>query len=848
LISRDALWAKLRRNEAGVIVGWHSLVHHSADVAAVMEALLAVPTIAARLRVLAQGHAVCGLTRARLGALAFLHDIGKANRGFRARCDTRAEPVGHIDQLAWAFRDGTTRARLWSVLGLDRVEGWFADEDCDLLSATFAHHGRPWCLEAPPPSAAHWAARGDGDPVADLAPMRLALDAWFPEAFGDGPPLPAAPAFHHAYAGLLMLADWIGSDETFFRFANGSDTDRMAFARPRAREVLAAIGLAVEPARAVVRAAQADFAALFGGRPPRPVQDAAPHPSARLVVLEAETGSGKTEAALWRFARLFAAGEVDGLYFALPTRVAASAMFDRVREFHDQFLGPSGPAVVRAVPGQVGADGAEGYRLPDFGFEWSDDPDGGTRRARWAAEHPKRFLAAQFAVGTVDQALLGAVATRHAHMRGATLLRHLLVVDEVHASDTYMEGLLAALLRGHLAAGGHALLLSATLGSRARARFLGTAMPAMEEAERVPYPALSWAEDRVETRIAPVSTGSGKAVRVATAPLMDDPDGIVRLAFDAAERGAKVLVVRNTVGGAVAVGRALEALAGADHPALFRSGGVPALHHGRYAPEDRRLLDAAVEAALGKGRATGGCVVVGTQTLEQSVDLDADLLVTDLAPMDVLLQRIGRLHRHARARPPGFETARAIVLVPSERDLLPFARVGRQGLGGRVYDDLRVIEATWQLVEAHPAWRIPEMNRMLVERATHPQVLDTLREALSPRDPAWRRHLDAVAGTRAQHGLEAGYVAFDRDAPFCAFRLLDARAGTRLGEGDWQVVLRGAPVGPFGAPITTLRIPGWMAAGTPPEEAVEVAGEAGVLSFAAGEAAFRYDRFGLARA
>lgn len=120
--------------------------------------------------------------------------------------------------------------------------------------------------------------------------------------------------------------------------------------------------------------------------------------------------------------------------------------------------------MLRAVPGQIGADDAEGHPLPDFGFEWSDDPDGGERRARWAAEHPKRFLAAQLAVGTVDQVLLGAITVKHAHLRGAAMLRHLLVVDEVHASDTYMEGLLVALLRAHLAAGGHALLLSAAAG------------------------------------------------------------------------------------------------------------------------------------------------------------------------------------------------------------------------------------------------------------------------------------------------------------------------------------------------------------------------------------------------
>ncbi|MBV8524188.1 MAG: hypothetical protein JOY71_19030 [Acetobacteraceae bacterium] len=123
--------------------------------------------------------------------------------------------------------------------------------------------------------------------------------------------------------------------------------------------------------------------------------------------------------------------------------------------------------------------------MPDFGFEWNDEAEGAERQARWAAEHPKRFLAAQVAVGTVDQALLSAIAVKHAHLRGTALLRNLLVMDEVHASDWYMERLLATLLDAHLQAGGHALLLSATLGASMRARLLGTAQPGLATTRRV---------------------------------------------------------------------------------------------------------------------------------------------------------------------------------------------------------------------------------------------------------------------------------------------------------------------------------------------------------------------------
>ena len=145
------------------------------------------------------------------------------------------------------------------------------------------------------------------------------------------------------------------------------------------------------------------------------------------------------------------------------------------------------------------------------------------------------------------------------------------------------------------------------------------------------------------------------------------PGETARLALDAARRGARVLVIRNTVSRAIETLSALEEIVGPDERhLLFEVGGVPTLHHSRFAPTDRRLLDAAVEKALETRteRLLGGRIVIGTQTVEQSLDICADHLITDLCPIDVLLQRIGRLHRHELPRPPGFEQPRCAVLVP----------------------------------------------------------------------------------------------------------------------------------------------------------------------------------------
>ena len=159
---------------------------------------------------------------------------------------------------------------------------------------------------------------------------------------------------------------------------------------------------------------------------------------------------------------------------------------------------------------------------------------------------------------------------------------------------------------------------------------------------------------------------------------MHDLDAAAERALRAARAGAKVLVVRNTVNHAVATQQALEKLAlnGSDLGLLFACQGLPTLHHGRFAADDRRLLDRAVEERLRKDRASGGLIVVGTQTLEQSLDIDADLLITDLCPVDVLLQRIGRLHRHQRHdRPAGYDTPNCVVLTPGGRGPVAVAEI-----------------------------------------------------------------------------------------------------------------------------------------------------------------------------
>jgi CRISPR-associated endonuclease/helicase Cas3 len=392
------------------------------------------------------------------------------------------------------------------------------------------------------------------------------------------------------------------------------------------------------------------------------------------------------------------------------------------------------------------------------------------------------------------------------------------------------------------------LLLSATLGGAMRARLLGTPVPDAAAALALPYPALSWAENGEETYLKIDAAGSPtKTVVVSAERIQDQPARIAAVALEAARAGAKVLVIRNTVGGAIAVQHAVEGLdTTGSH--LFRAAGVPAPHHSRFAAEDRALLDHAVEACLGKRRPDGGMVIVGTQTLEVSLDLDADLLITDLCPADVLLQRIGRLHRHVdRSRPRGFEAPRAIVLTPENRDLLAMARRGRHGLG-RVYEDLRIIEATWRLIETHPRWDIPTMNRMLVEHATHPVFLNVIEAEFLGRDSAWQKKFSSVEGETRSEVQQASLALLDHDQPFDQLRFdADERVATRLGGADRLVQFEPMP-GPFGVAVTRLRIPHHMLPPEPAEiEASTISAELDGLSFSLGQTGYTYDRYGLSR-
>lgn len=576
-------------------------------------------------------------------------------------------------------------------------------------------------------------------------------------------------------------------------------------------------------------------------------------PGGRTCLIEDETGSGKTEAALIHFLDLFRRGEVDGMYFALPTRAAARGIHGRIEAALHRLMSGA-PPVILAVPGYL-PQTLPSSALPAADVLWPDDA-AAARDALWAGERPKRYLAGWVAVGTIDQVLMGGLRVRHAQLRSGAMLRLLLVIDEVHGSDTYMAQILRNVLDQHRRAGGHALLMSATLGSKARARLLRTSGPTKppEPADAVatPYPA-TWSDAAPDAPLGrpEAPRAEGRAVRIVIEPDWHDGSAVVARALDAARNGARVLVIRNTVRSVIATQQALEAM----EPMLLlsvagASGTVRTPHHARYAAEDRMRLDATLEAILGKDAPRRcGSIACASQTAEQSLDIDADLLITDLCPADVLLQRIGRLHRHrGRPRPAGFEQATCVVLAPGQDELAATVRangeVGGALLGlGLVYPALLGVLATRRILAQDDVISVPADNRRLVEAATHPTLLKTLADALGG---CWPERWKQESGEHGAHALAANHACLDWSKPTEPLSTLNEVITARLGLDDRSVELPDGTRGPFGHPVSRLTVPGRWLRGVALDAALVVErATMGELGLAIGDRRLVYDRLGL---
>lgn len=554
--------------------------------------------------------------------LIALHDLGKIGAGFRAMIrEGRPQAALHWELTeAWLLGDEMLESRL-------QADPWAMDA---LVPAIAGHHGRP--SRRDPRFFSQMRDSAGAEAAADVPAAVAALADLWPKASLEG--LDAAEAVRLSWwlAGLTTAADWIGSNPDWFpsRAPDLSLAGYLALAREAAACCMPEAGLAGVNAR---DGRLFDFAL----RPMQEAASSAPLPGGpMLAFIEDDTGAGKTEAALILAQRMMLAGKGRGLFFALPTMATADAMFVRASEVVGRML---------TRPTLTLAHGRAGLSVPfrDLQFGARDGSDDVTC-TEWLADDRRRALLADVGIGTVDQALLSVMRARFSALRLWGLSSKVLLVDEAHeiSGDGYMAVLLERLLHAHAAQGGSAILLTATLPLDARARL---ARAFAKGAGR------DWAADPDPAYPALTILGVGTAPVTATSSLkgivkverLPDAGVAADLLARGAAMGAACVWVRNAVDDAIA---AVE---------LLRQRGVEAsLLHARFALCDRKRIEAAELARFGrKGTARAGRVLVATQVVESSLDLDFDVMVSDLAPMAALIQRAGRLWRHMEERPQG---------------------------------------------------------------------------------------------------------------------------------------------------------------------------------------------------
>lgn len=589
----------------------HPALYHMLDVAAVAERLI-------------KPFAVSESLRDALVFLIALHDLGKINEAFRHML--RGKVVGstyrhwEVTEVLLHHHDAILSARLGS--------SWRPREV--LYAAVAGHHGHPpkQAITAPTFGRARFGPKEkmleiSGSGVGDAGEViRQFADLW-PAASLEGVELGSAQRLGWWLAGLCTTADWIGSNTDWFtaQLPELSLHDYLVNARCKARLAVAETGLT----GAVVKDQHLfDFAL-------RPMQKACavvPLPEGpTLAVIEDETGAGKTEAALLLAQRMLRAGKGRGLFFALPTMATADAMFRRAANVVGKML--DGPSVTLAH-GRAGLSGD----FRDIRYGTAASPDDVTCTG-WLAESRRRALLADVGVGTIDQALLAVLPVKFQALRHFGLSSKILIVDEAHElGEPYIGAELEALLTMHRAAGGSAILLTATLPLAQRARLL--AVYGGRTADRA-YPALTVAAGTAITDL-PQKTNAKGPIRVNR---LQNAEEAVDIIVEKSRQGAACVWVRNAVDDAIVAVAAL------------RARGVEVdLLHARMTLGDRKRVEAAALSRFGKdGHDRSGRILVGTQVLESSLDFDFDVMVSDLAPMAALVQRAGRLWRHMDRRP-----------------------------------------------------------------------------------------------------------------------------------------------------------------------------------------------------
>ncbi|WP_371787906.1 CRISPR-associated helicase Cas3' [Streptomyces griseoaurantiacus] len=766
--------------------------------------------------------------RAMVGLCAGLHDIGKLS-GFQFCSWHGSEHLGSplredrgkmgTERVGHDVAGMRAAADVLAVLGFEADgETSAAERVAEIIGG---HHGRFYRNEG-----------GNGSPFLggpSWARQRHAHASVVYDLLGS----PSAPEMFKAapavlVTGAVILVDWLVSQEEYLRRRQRSLEPELAahFARSYADAASLLAGAGLVPVSLVRRG----FSETYGidGQPnalqhsvmqelPAAVGEGGRRGGILLVT--AAPGDGKSETALEAEQVLSGAFGTRGFAFLLPSMATSDQMYGRITQALGRQSGQE--AGLTLVHSMAWLNTAYSDELLDAGQQvvTCDGDEAGAERQRAEADMrprqwlrgPKRPLLAQFAVGTVDQALMSVLPVRHNALRLLALSGKTFIVDEAHAYDSYMQVLLGRLLNWLGAYGVPVVLLSATLPASVSDRLIKEYLQGVGHqkdalAERTfpaPYPgwlyvdgASACATEISEPRRREQGGSRSMQLRVTVEPVVRRAGaGRDRLAAIerwvkavAAGEGGTALVVCNTVGDAQETYvRLRERFDDRSHA----DGGIVQLLHARFPGHVRESRTQDVTRGMGRtGPRPAHRIVVATQVVEQSLDLDADLVVSDLAPLSLLLQRAGRCWRHehwwaqhgypgGRGRPRWARAPRLVVLDP----LAEGGTVPKQW--GEVYSEFLLGRTSTQLGElAEGTVSIPDDVQRLVESVHGTEAERFDWDAFDSRaKKAWNAHQGKQLAERGQAGL----VAVCRARNVYRLQSLHSLPGE---EDEWEVATR----------------------------------------------------------
>lgn len=721
----------------------YGLLAHMLDVAATAEALLEHEP-ESTLEHFAELFGLPPDSFARhVATLVGLHDFGKAIPGFQAKWPQGQEQ----DEIAGlTFGSAALRvtdhacasaALLWERLSALGVEpGW----GMGVLQAISAHHGynfhRTEITAAKPPfEGVKW----------EQVRQELFESYWQTLDPGDIPQVEDVPlAAVQWLAGLTSVADWIGSNPDWFPLVERADslTAHFTYAKLLAAKALQEIGwghyralltqdmTSDELIRRIVNQSG------LGARPLQAEGDrlllASNGPT--LLLVEAPMGEGKTELAFLAHLRLQAANRHRGLYVALPTQATGNALFDRAVTFLNAFSDQH-RLDIQLVHGGAMLD-ERVQRLRDI-HDRNDDSVGS---AAWFSRRRRPLLSA-YGVGTIDQALFATLNVKHHFVRLWGLANRVVVLDEVHAYDTYTSGLMESLLRWLKALGSSVVLMSATLPEKRRRGLLQAWGVAANDMPELSYPRLVLADDRGLSHATFVSRSLPPIYLQAIGEELAD---LAACAHELLASGGYGAVIVNTVNRAQSLYQELQ---------FLQEDGVQLLlFHARFPVDDRSARERQVLDTFGKrglkNHRPGRALLIATQVAEQSLDLDFDFMITDLAPVDLVLQRAGRLHRHQRVRPQAHGEAQLFVAGLQMQQLPDFKKTAWEF----VYEPY-ILGRTWAFLSREEVLLMPRDIDRLVQTVygDTPLPQDLQADALAYIEgEAYGQHLARLSTERQQ--------------------------------------------------------------------------------------------------